>query len=138
MASPKTPLTKTYVLLALMVILGPAGDLLLSKAMKQSAGLQAGTASAVVRFFYEAMTRGTVWLGITSLLLFMVCYLVVLSWADYSYVTPASAAGYIVVVLLGHLLLGEHVPPLRWAGVALLSMGVILVGGTHPISEKRN
>jgi len=138
MASPKTPLTKTYVLLALMVILGPAGDVLLSKAMKQSAGLQAWTASAVTRFFFEAMTHGTVWLGITSLLLFMVCYLVVLSWADYSYVTPASAAGYVVVVLLGHLLLGEHVPPLRWAGVGLLSMGVILVGGTHPISEKRN
>jgi len=138
MAAPKTSSTKTYVLLALMVVFGPVGDVLLSKAMKQSAGPQAWTVPAVSRFFFEAMTRGTVWLGIASLLLFLVCYLVVLSWADYSYVTPASAAGYIVVVLLGHLLLGEPVPPLRWAGVGLLSMGVLLVGGTQPISEKRN
>lgn len=138
MASPKASSTKTYVLLALMTVFGPVGDVLLSKAMRISGGLQAWTAAGAGRFLFEAMTSGTVWLGIASLLLFLVCYLVVLSWADYSYVTPASAGGYVVVVLLGHLLLGEHVPPLRWAGVGLLSLGVLLVGGTNPISEKRS
>lgn len=132
----RTVTVKTYFLLALMVVFGPAGDVILGKAMKSSAGLDAWTPASVGHFLYAAMTNGTVWLGITSLLLFMICYLLVLSWADYSYVSPASATGYGVVVLLAHFLLGEHVPLMRWVGVGVICLGVFLVGGTHIASEK--
>jgi uncharacterized membrane protein len=135
--SPARSVTiKTYLLLALMVVFGPAGDVLLSKAMKNSGGLDAWTPASVGRFFFAAMTNGTVWLGITSLLLFLICYLLVLSWADYSYVSPASAAGYGVVVLFAHLLLREQIPLLRWVGVGVICLGVFLVGGTHIATEK--
>jgi hypothetical protein len=40
------------------------------------------------------------WLGITSLTTFFVAYMVV-SWADYSFVQPASSLAYGVVALLG-------------------------------------
>lgn len=135
MTSTSHASTKTYVMLALMVVLGPTGNVLLSKAMKASAGLRAWTFTEVSRFFFAAMATGTVWLGIAALGLFMVCYLLVLSWADYSYISPASAVGYGVVVLFGHVLLGEQVPPSRWIGVAVICTGVLLVGGTHPVSR---
>ena len=73
-----------------------------------------------------------IWAGICSLLAFFVSYMLVLSWADYSFVQPASAVGYGVVALLGFLLLGEHVSPLRWAGVLTICLGVVLVGHTPP------
>jgi len=56
----------------------------------------------------------------------------VLSWADYSYVLPASSISTLVVALLAHFLLHETVRPLRWAGVALVCLGVFVVGHTQP------
>ena len=70
------------------------------------------------------------WLGVAVLVLFFVCHLVLLSWADYSYVQPASASGYAIVPLFGWLLAGEQVGALRWSGVFLISLGVVLVGRT--------
>ena len=73
-----------------------------------------------------------VWAGFGCLLLFFVCYMLVLTWADFSFVLPASAAAYAVVPLLGHLFLREAVSPVRWTGVALITLGVGLVGNTPP------
>ncbi len=58
----------------------------------------------------RAFDSGTLWLGISLLMLFFVSYMLVLSWADFSYVSPASAVGYVLVALMGYFFLGEHVP----------------------------
>ena len=55
-----------------------------------------------------------------------------LSWADYSFVQPASSFSYGVVALLGHFALGEKITPLRWAGILVISCGVLIVGHTPP------
>jgi drug/metabolite transporter (DMT)-like permease len=73
-------------------------------------------------------------LGIASLVTFFVAYLLVLSWADYSFVQPASSLAYGIVALLGYLMLGEKVSPLRWAGIAIICLGVFVVGRTNPRS----
>lgn len=123
---------KTFVLLALMVVFGSLGDILLSQGMKQLGSLQSWAPEVVVSFFGRALDSGTVWLAITLLILFLVSYMLVLSWADFSYVSPASAVGYVLVALMGYFFLGEHVPMTRWIGVALICVGVVVVGGTHP------
>ena len=41
------------------------------------------------------------------LLTFFVAYLLVLSWADYSYVQPASSISYVLIALLAHFVLHE-------------------------------
>ena len=124
--------TKTYVLLAMMLIFGPVGDALLSKGMKQIGAVSHWSLEGALRLFWMAFTSGTIWLGIAFLLLFFVSYLLVLSWADFSYVLPASASGYAVVTLLAYLWLGERVTWARWTGVALICLGVLLVGRTEP------
>jgi drug/metabolite transporter (DMT)-like permease len=83
-------------------------------------------------FFFRAFTSGTVWIGIGLLLAYFVAYLLVLSWADYSYVQPASSASYVLIALLAHFVLRETISPLRWAGVAVICTGVFVVGHTHP------
>ncbi len=56
----------------------------------------------------------------------------VVSWADYSYVMPAGAFGYAVQTALAVVILHEMVTPKRWIGVALICIGVLLVGQTKP------
>src|SRR5207248_10855565 len=87
---------------------------------------------ALVGVFFKTFTSGTIWLGICSLLVFFISYLLVLSWADFSYVQPASAIGYAVVAVLGYLILGEIVSPMRWVAVLFICAGVALVSGTEP------
>jgi drug/metabolite transporter (DMT)-like permease len=123
---------KTFVLIFLMVIFGPLGDILLGKGMKRIPAMVSWAPADVFRFFFAAFTSGTVWLGICSLLTFFVAYLLVLSWADYSYVQPASALSYGLIALLAYLVLHEVITPMRWAGVLLICLGVLVVGHTSP------
>ncbi len=132
MSPSRTLRARTYALIVLMVLFSSVGDILLSKGMKQIGAVSLTSRASLAAAFVRTVTSGTIWLGITGLLLFFVCYLVVLSWADYSFVLPASASGYAIVPLLGYVLLGEVVPSTRWLGVVCICLGVLLVGRTPP------
>ncbi|MGA7292539.1 MAG: EamA family transporter [Terriglobales bacterium] len=123
---------KTYLLIFLMVLFGPLGNVLLGKGMKRIGAVSIGTPAAALDLLSRVLTSGTIWLGIGSLITFFVAYMLVLSWADYSYVQPASSAAYGMVALLAHFMLREIVTPLRWAGVLLICVGVLVVGHTPP------
>lgn len=123
---------KTVVLIVIMVSVAPLGDMFLRKGMEQVGAMPGWAPSELFDFFFAAFTSSTIWIGIGLLLGFFIAYLLVLSWADYSYVLPASSISTLVVALLAHFLLHETVRPLRWAGVALVCLGVFVVGHTHP------
>ena len=123
---------KVYVLIVFMVILGPLGNVLLGKGMKRIGAATAWNGAELLRLFSELARSGSIWLGVACLLAFFAAYMLVLSWADYSYVQPASAMAYGIVALLGHFLLGEAVTALRWAGVLIICAGVVVVGHTPP------
>ena len=133
-----SPHFKTYLLICLMVIFGPLGNVFLGKGMRQMSASSAGTAAGAFGLILRVLTSGTIWLGIGSLLTFFVAYMLVLSWADYSYVQPASAAAYGVVALLAHFILREVVTPTRWMGVMLICLGVLVVGHTPPSTTERS
>lgn len=123
---------KTHLLILLMVCFGPLGDLFLSEGMKRIGAPVAWTPAYLFRFFDRAFSSGTIWLGIALLITFFSAYMLALSWADFSYVQPASAMAYGIVAVLGYFVLGEVVTPTRWAGVAIICLGVFVVGRTPP------
>jgi len=123
---------KTSVMILLMVIFGPSGDILLGKGMKRIAPMASWAPADVFHFFFAAFTSPMVWLGIGSLLTFFIAYMVVLSWADYSYVQPASALSYGLIAVLAYTVLHEVISPTHWAGVVLICFGVLVVGRTSP------
>src|SRR5580700_5306009 len=131
-SSTRTLNTKTYVLLFLMMALGSVGNTILDKGMKSLGPIDFSTRSAIWQGAFHTFTSGTIWLGICCMLLFMVCHMLVLSWADYSFVMPFSAVTYALVPLLGYLWLGEYVPIARRLGIVLIVFGVFLVSRTPP------
>jgi drug/metabolite transporter (DMT)-like permease len=124
--------SKTYLFLALMVVLGPLGNVLLGKGMKSIGATSSWNPGELLHFLAQLGGSGLIWMGVACLLAFFAVYMLVLSWADYSYVQPASAVAYAMVALLGHFVLGEVVTPLRWAGVLIICLGVLVVGHTPP------
>lgn len=123
---------KTYLLIFLMVIFGPLGNVLLGKGMKRIGAVSIGTPAEALNVLSRVLTSSTIWLGIASLIIFFGANMLVLSWADYSYVQPASSVAYGMSALLAHFLLHETVTPTRWMGVLLICLGVLVVGHTPP------
>src|SRR5579862_9903452 len=97
-SSPMTPHRflhlKTYLFIAVMIIAGPLGNVLLGKGMKQIGKFPVWPPSQLIHVGMRVFTTGEIWLGIASLLTFFVAYMLVLSWADYSFVQPASSLAY--------------------------------------------
>ena len=115
-----------------MVVFGPLGNVLLGKGMKQIGAVTLGSPAEALDVLTRIMSSGAIWLGIGSLITFFVANMLVLTWADYSYVQPASAVAYAMVALLAHFFLREVVTPMRWMGVAVICLGVLVVGHTPP------
>ncbi len=136
--TPHKPLhLKTYLLIAVMVIAGPLGNVLLGKGMKHIGDLAIWPPLQLLHTGLNIFTSVPIWSGIASLITFFVAYMLVLSWADYSFVQPASSLAYGIVALLGYLMLGERVSPLRWAGIAVICLGVFVVGRTNPRTTRQ-
>ena len=112
-------LRKYFVLLGVAVF-GAIGDSLLSRGMKTFGAVPP---QHITRIF-SAILNPWVFLGIFFLLAFMASYLTALSWADLTYVLPATAFGYVFIVLIAKFLLHEQISPMRWLGVILISAGV--------------
>jgi multidrug transporter EmrE-like cation transporter len=72
-----------------------------------------------------------VWSGLFLFGLSALVWLMVLSRASLSFAYPFAALTYVLIVLFDQFVLDETVPPLRWAGVALIGLGIILVSQTQ-------
>lgn len=123
---------KTYWLILTLVCLGPVGDLCMSKGMRAIGTSPSWAPSALAHYAFRVFSSPLVWVGALAMIGFFFSYTTVLSWADYTYVQPATALTYGVVALLGKYLLGESITPLRWAGIVIVCIGVLVIGYTPP------
>ena len=127
-AARRALLLKTRILTAIVVLTQVTGDYFLSRGMRQVGSLVGQSPLA----FIGAFLNPWVALGVAILILWLFSHMVLLSWADLSYVLPVTSIGYVLVTLIGRFLLHESVSWPRWCGVILIVAGVILVGQTAP------
>ena len=118
---------KTTVFLLVSVLAQAVGNTCLSKGMKTIAASAQGVDAFAPGLLIEAMRAPLIWAGILCLLVFFGFFAALLSWADLSFVLPASSFGYILNVAFANHFLGEPVPPIRWVGTLLIVLGVVLV-----------
>ena len=71
-----------------------------------------------------------VWMAVIAAVAGGVVYVTVLRQLELSVLEPLFALVFIIVPLAAVFVLGEHLPPLRIAGIVLIFVGVILVGRT--------
>jgi drug/metabolite transporter (DMT)-like permease len=122
---------RKYIVLLAIVVFGSIGDTFLARGMKDVGAIDVHH----LAHLFSALANPWVIFGIFSLLGFMSCYMTALSFADLTYVLPATSIGYVFMALLGHFWLHEHVSPQRWAGIVLVTIGVGLVAGGHHRTE---
>lgn len=127
---------RKYLVLIGVTVFAAVGDSLLSRGMKQLGGISLHRAPDLIL----AILNPWVAFGILFLLGFFATYMTALSWADLTYVLPASSLGYVLLALIARFLLHEQVSTLRWLGIVLISAGVGFVAGgpalTHIPTEQ--
>ena len=116
---------RKYLVLAGVTVFAAAGDSMLSHGMKQTGNISLHHLQGVI------LAVGNPWVavGILLLLAFFASYMNSLSWADLTYVLPATSLGYVLLALVAKFALHEAVSPMRWLGIALISGGVGFVAG---------
>jgi drug/metabolite transporter (DMT)-like permease len=126
---------RKYLVLAGVTAFSAAGDSLLARGMKDLGGISLDHLSSLIL----AILNPWVACGILLLLAFFASYMSALSWADLTYVLPASSLGYVLVALAARFLFHEAISPARWLGIALITAGVgfVAAGPSHTTSDKQ-
>jgi len=124
---------RKYLVLLGVTIFAPTGDSLLSYGMKQVGNISLSHPAELLL----AIANPWVALGIILLLGFFASYMTALSWADLTYVLPASSLGYVLLALIARFILHEQVSLTRWLGIALVSSGVGFVTAGPELTKRR-
>lgn len=75
----------------------------------------------------KVFTNFKLFFGFLLFALSSITWLVVLSRVELSFAYPMVSIGYILTVLISWRYLGEHVSLLRWIGVTVICVGVLLL-----------
>jgi drug/metabolite transporter (DMT)-like permease len=116
---------RKYLVLAGVIVFAACGDLTLSRGMKEVGNISLSRLPEL----FSSLANPWVVLGIVLLLGFFASYTTALSWADLTYVLPATSVSYVLLAFMAKFLLHEHVTLTRWAGILLISTGVGVVAG---------
>ncbi len=113
-------------LIAIVVLANSAADILLARAMRRTAGPAAAPAGFLATAGRVLRNRDFL-LSLAASALALFAFVAVLSRADLSFVFPAVSLIYVANAFGAKHLLGERVTARRWAGIALVCIGVALV-----------
>src|ERR1035441_99520 len=119
-------------ILGLVAVCAPLGDTFLSRGMTRLPAITLAHPATLI----AAVLTPWIALGIALLIGFFASYLTALSWADLTYVLPATAFGNVIVALLSPFLLQEPISIERWAGIVLITVGVGFVAHGPSLTER--
>ncbi len=111
---------RQYLILGLVSLCAPLGDTCLSRGMTEFPEITLAHPGALI----AAVFTPWIALGIALLIGFFASYLTALSWADLTFVLPATAFGNVIVALFARFFLHETISLERWAGIVLITVGV--------------
>jgi drug/metabolite transporter (DMT)-like permease len=109
-----------YLILLTVMVTASFGDALLSRGMSQMGAVDLHHPAILLR----ALANLNIVIGIVLLIGFFASYMAALSWADLTFVMPATAFGNVMVALIGRFWLHEHLSLSRWIGILLLTCAV--------------
>ena len=117
----------TALLISLVVLGGSAGDLLITRGMKQVGEISTLNFGALLRIAGRAVTNRYVMTGISCMAVSYFSFLGALRLADLSLVLPATSVSFAITTIGARLFLKETISAARWTGILLVCLGVALI-----------
>ncbi len=122
-----------YLLIGLSVVMSVLGQV----AMKYGIGLAApaeGVTAGALQTLLAAARSPFVFAGLAFYGLGAAAWIVVLSKLDLSYAYPFIALNFVLITLVSRAVFSEAIPSVRWVGIALICVGIVLIARGQPAS----
>ena len=117
----------TALLIGLVVLGGSAGDVFITKGMKQLGEISTLNLRRLLGIFGRALTNKYVLIGVLCMAVSYFSFLGALRLADLSLVLPATSVSFVITTIAARLFLKETISATRWAGILLVCIGVALI-----------
>ena len=115
-----------WILILSAILLNVCGHLFLKAGMNKIGAISLGQ---LLFSFTKIFSTPFVLLGLFSYVSSVAMYMVVLSKVDISYAYPLMmGVGYMLIVLFSWQIFGEPFSSFKWLGIALILVGVFLLG----------
>ena len=130
-------MTKLLIILLIGLVFESAGIVLLKKGMNQLGEVKQISVGEVARVIKAGVTNSNFLLGVFFEALFFACLLVLMSRSNISFLWPLTALSFVFATFAAIWFLGEHVTPLRWAGVVLIMIGAACITWSEKLQEQK-
>jgi len=117
----------TALMIAIVVLGGSAGDVFITKGMKQVGEISTMHPRKLISIAARVLTNVNFLIGVFFMACSFFAFLAVLSWADLSFVLPATSLSFVITTLGAKFILNEQITRLRLAGTVLVCLGVALI-----------
>jgi len=118
---------KTTLMLAIVILTGALGDVCIAKGMRRVGAISTVRLRALATLGTRVLCNGAFLLGLLCMASSFFAFLALLSWADLSFIVPATSLSFIVATLGAKWFLQERITRLRWIGTLLVCLGVALL-----------
>lgn len=112
------------------ILMGALGGILMKVGATKIGQLEINSVGQLVHYIFVLLTNPYSLAGILLYFMSAVVWSYLLIKLDISFVQPILALTYVVTPILAIFILKEHVPMIRWLGIAVIIMGVYIVART--------
>jgi len=120
-------MSKVLIAMTIATAAAAVGQIFVRQGMQQVGSLEAYAPAALMGYLGQALSNPYVVIGTALNAVFYFMFLASLSWADVTVVLPMTALEFGMAAILAVMILHEAVPTLRWAGIVLVILGVLLI-----------
>jgi drug/metabolite transporter (DMT)-like permease len=121
-------LAQSWWLILISVASGVLGQTSLKVGLTQAGGNSA--ADTAISLLSLILRSPLVLMGLFLYALGAFAWIAVLRRMDLSYAYPFLALNFVLITLVSQVFLGESVPWVRWAGIAAICAGILLIAGS--------
>lgn len=113
-------------LIALSVSAGVIGQILIKLGVGDG-GLVAGANASFSSVFLTILTAPLVMGGLILYGVGAISWILVLSRMNLSHAYPFLALNFVLIAILSRLFLDEPIPMIRWVGIGIICVGIVLI-----------
>lgn len=118
--------SKTWLGVIVLAFADSAGDVSLAMGMRQIGKFELFPIEKTIKQVYQILTNPTILTGIFCQATAFFSFISLLSWADISFVRPATALTYVFSLLASKYILHEKIRLGRLLGIILIAIGIFI------------
>ncbi len=123
----KMSLAKSVILILISISIAVGGQILLKLGMNKIGPVSLNSFGSIVNLFINVFKSPMVLIGLFCYVISAAIWLVVISAVDLSFAYPFIGLTYVLILIVSKFILKEDVNPIRWAGAAIITIGVIVL-----------